>query len=51
MVEDFYTFAPTGPFGVRLLFEAYAAANELQTTYGYLPFWHSETWNDKFYDK
>jgi hypothetical protein len=47
--EDFYTFVPTGPWGIRRFFRSYEAAHELETTYGYLPFWHSETWFDRFY--
>jgi len=40
---DFYTFAPTGKFGLRLQFENYDAANYLETRCDYQPFNHTAT--------
>jgi hypothetical protein len=52
--EDDYDFSKTSVWiipGVRNRSSYYKAANELQMTYGYPPFWHSETWDDKFWSK
>ena len=46
--NDFYSFSPTGFLGWRLADSVYRAANELETKYGYPPFWHTETWSDAF---
>jgi hypothetical protein len=47
-LSDVYDFAQTGPLKVRLLFEAYEAANFLQTKAGYKPFAHTLTFTKDY---